>query len=185
MKKHKRVDPAQFYNKTWQKASQFYGAQGKPAPLMQFGPISVGEGGQVSENPDGRRVVTLSPNSKRDIRRGGSYWGSGVDKRKAIKRTLLHEWAHVYQNDDLYNKQRDLPYLQQPMEMAASSFASNAWQRLNRDQKINAAKRQGDKHRVKKLRHRPPFAPLDTSQFGSNYGADPTTITYPGWTPAS
>lgn len=147
------------YNRLWEKADRFYGADGMPAPYLRKAPRGAapalpGMGSMGTDRRSGPPIVYARPWMLRALagkgRHGSSVLNAGGYKRLAEK-TTLNEWAKVYQRAEIF------------IDEAASEFNANRWaQALAKRIVARKGKRQ-------KL-------PLDRSQFGSNYGANPRSI---------
>lgn len=175
-----KLDRAQgFYNNTWNRMSRFYGAQSQPPPNLAFGNTAAATGvAHVTPGAKGYRTVELSPSQVPQM-----LFKSARSGRRSMQRELAHEWSHVYQSEDMLNRPAP-PGADRPRESAADAFADGVMQRLGRKQTLKRAQRHDNRATVRKLKRRyrrvpPPF--LDTSQFGSNLGANPQTITYPAY----
>lgn len=166
-----------FYNRNWNRMSKFYGAQGQPPPLVNFLPTAYGDrSAQVGAGPGGMREVDIGRDALKTL-----LFNHGPMKR-AGQTLLAHEWFHNFQQPELYSQSRDLPHNDQPIEQGAINFSENVVSRLHRRNAMAKLQQKGDKDRLRILKRRTP-APLDVSQLGSNYGANPTGILYPGYSP--
>ncbi len=158
------------YDKLWQRAAPWFGAAGKPAPLVQFGGEHLAEAaGQsyVYAGPRGRRQVFLSPFTIGELQgKGGT--------RKAGLGTLLHEWAHIFQSPAMLGDTTG-------REAGAELFRRGAGRGTIKDYKpgprIKGAGGYGD---YEKFQGKYGLRFWQKGQFGENWGADPTKIPWPG-----
>lgn len=172
------ADAPPAYVNLWNKAAGYYGAAGQPAPLYSeaFVPMESSvekpATAYTTYGPDGRTVYVspklnrrLSTTTKSVGVKPKSARGRLIrERRRSAQETLLHEWAHVYQDPSLaYSEGLD-------KEVAANTFAAKA-----RRQMFGGA---STVPRPLAKQQRAKYGPgwLMRGQFGSNYGLDPTTI---------
>lgn len=140
-------------NNFWGRADYLYGADGKAAPLYTVG----GPSTDVQPTTAGTPIVEIPDGlmAKLGARTHGVQKGQRERRQhlmRWVKNNLLHEWAHVYQSPATLS---DIS----TREQGAVAFA-------------HAARRA--------LRHNTNVDPSLITQFGSNYGMDPTQINW--WT---
>lgn len=153
--------PAGEYAHVWANLSKFYGAPGKPAPLVRFAPTGTVVAYTFC-NQYGIREVALGPIARADLRTAAGARSIRARRRARVsnRRTLAHEWAHVYQADSTMARY--------PLNAA-----------LVEHQARLMARRVENAIRGKRG---PGGDPNSYGQviFGSNYGTNPRTIHWPG-----
>lgn len=93
--------PMAEYERAWDNLSGYYGATGQPAPLVRFSPTP-GAIAYTVAGPGGVRMVTLGEVAEADLRIAAA--GNGWRQHRARvsnRRTLAHEWTHVFQSAEL------------------------------------------------------------------------------------
>lgn len=182
------------YNRTWRRASPYLGAEGQPAPLVGFGESDFpGLEGRtyVHHDDDGTRKVFTPDQLRRDLaykRNNPKRFKKPSRRRRArlrnrLKRqigegargTLLHEWAHVYQDPEVLHEI-------DAREGGADLFKRNIGREILR----RGRHRSGyypDEHAIDFIRKFGRDA-YRREQFGENFGRNPREIRYPGATPS-
>lgn len=165
------------YENLWKKAARYYGATGQPAPTTSsYVPQSAGYSDKpalaVMHYDDQGRSVQYSPKMEKWL--GTTAKGVGVKRnsargktirarRRSAQETLLHEWAHIYQ-DPAVLKSEGLD-----KEQLANAFASRVAEKL-----LNGEQPSPVLMSDLRAKYGPGY--IMRGQFGSNYGTDPTTI---------
>lgn len=160
----------------WNKAARLFGAAGQPPPLVDF----IGESPAAGTGGTGLETVVPGPNGVKQIQIGPVEIRALAaprrsDRFKTACESLLHEWVHVFQNDDLFANQD--PNLR---ETAAVRFAGY-WGRRLFGAFPNTPTR-GDLAALAAA-YGPDY--WKGAQFAQHYGKNPTTIPYPGAQPGA
>lgn len=176
------------YNNTWNQVAKFYGIEGAPPPLANFQQhrsnvdlpyLEPSQNAYVHAQPGtGIRQVNIGRPLARELAVPG--W-----ERRRGKKTLLHEWAHVFQSPELLNQylanqgNQMATHDQEQRELLAEELANQIFTRRYPSRGMRKARRKGKKPRPG------PMPPRIYEQFGTNFGRDPRTIRYPGFEPSA
>lgn len=148
------------YAGLWVRAAPLLGASGMPAPRLRFvGPADPKPTPRaamwVGPDESGARTVFITPGQRRLLAKRGGNWRSHF---AGLTRTL-HETAHYFQSDEIL------------YDDAAREYGASRWAKAHGPELL------GTRRRGQAL----PFDQWrDRDQFGSNYGADPNTLVWPG-----
>lgn len=145
------------YHRTWNGADRLYGAEGEPAPAFRLR-SAPGYMTTAARRGDDVREVWIGRRARVDLR-----GANGRAAKRWARTTLLHEWAHVYQDH------RKVPSWE-AREGGAQLFSH----------KLGWANGIDDRAQVRAFRAEVGWGRFAwrRAQFGEHWGADPRTITY-------
>jgi hypothetical protein len=149
------------YARLWTKAAPLLGAAGQPAPRLRFVAPSDPRSDPsmwmwVGPDEGGRRTIFITPGHRRLLAKRGGNWRSYY----AGLTHALHETAHVFQSDEV---------LRDPV---GRERLACQWTRAHAPTILGTARK---RVRVSYDSWR------DRGQFGMNFGGDPTSFGWPGW----
>lgn len=151
------------YLSVWTRAAPHFGSAGEPPPRLAFVESSTPKPRPRAEmwvGPDESncRMIFITPSAQRML---ASSEGGDRDRRRhrVAERWSLHETAHFFQSDEvLFND-------------SLREYGATQWEKAHSRRILGTRKR---KAYARYNRWR------DRDQFGTNYGGNPVTFTWPG-----